>query len=208
MKIGIIGTGSIGSILARLWVKGGHEVILSSRHPEKLASLATSLGSMASVGTPEEAARLGEVILLSIPLIEVSKLSEEVKNALKGKIVMDTTNPFADRDGSVGRAVIESKLGSAVWTASQIPGARVVKAFNTVYFRTLDTGDHRKPELIGIPLASDDQEALKVVSELVFNAGFGPLIVGGLSRAKDFDPGTRPFSSGASVNELKRMLLD
>ncbi|MGE5196131.1 MAG: NADPH-dependent F420 reductase [Anaerolineae bacterium] len=205
MRIGIIGSGNIGSILARHWVKAGYEVILSSRHPEKLKALAKSLGAKASVGTPEEAAHLGEVILLSIPLIEVLNLSQEVKDSLRGKIVMDTCNPYPYRDGDAGIEALNEPAGSGVWTARHLPGAKLIKAFNTVYFKLLETEAHRKGEPIGIPLASDDKDALQIVSKLVEDAGFGPVIIGELRRAKEFDNGTSPYASGASASELQVM---
>jgi predicted dinucleotide-binding enzyme len=206
MKIGIIGCGNIGGTLARLWVGAGHEVILSSRHPEQLIPLARTLGDKASVGTPEEASRLGDVILLSIPLGLIPGLSETVKSSLRGKIVMDTCNPYPERDGKFGEEALHDAAGSGVWVAKHLPGAIVVKAFNSVYYRQLQSEAHRSSTPLGIPLASNDNAAMSTVSKLVLDAGFGPLIVGKLDRAKDFDNGTTPYASGATVDELEAML--
>lgn len=207
MKIGIIGSGHIGGILGRLLVQAGHEVILSSRHPESLATLATYIGTKASTATPEMAAKLGDVILLSIPLGEIPKLSAELRKSVHSKIVMDTTNPYPDRDGRAGIEALHHSEGSGVWVAQFLPNTKLVKAFNTVYYKSLETEAHRTTEApIGIPLASDDPQALLAVSKLVEEIGFGPLIVGKLSKAKEFDIGTRPFASDATVSELKTML--
>jgi predicted dinucleotide-binding enzyme len=204
MKIGLIGTGNIGGTLARLWAGAGHEVILSSRHPDQLKPLAKKLGAKAKTATPEEAAREGDVVLLSIPLGETPNLSQELKEALRGKIVMDTCNPYPERDGEAAREVFHEGLGTGVWTARQIPGARIVRAFNSVYFRLLESEAHRPGDPIGVPLASDDQQALQIVSQLVRDAGFGPVVVGELKRAREFDNGTPVYASGASQSQLER----
>lgn len=206
MKIGIIGSGNIGSTLAQLWVEAGHEVILSSRHPRNLIPLAHRLGSRATTASPEETARSSEIILLSIPLGEIPKLSQNVLKALAGKIVMDTCNPYPERDGQAGVEALQSTEGSGVWVASHLPGAIVVKAFNSVYYKTLQSEAHRKVDPIGIPLASDDPAALAMVEKLVRDAGFGPVVVGKLRRAKEFDHGAAPYASDVSVRELKKML--
>jgi 8-hydroxy-5-deazaflavin:NADPH oxidoreductase len=205
MRIGIIGSGNIGETLARLWAEAGHDVILSSRHPEKLKRLAEEIGPKARAGTPDDAARGGEVVLLSIPLGEIPKLGRGVTEALRGKIVMDTCNPYPERDGDAAREVFREGMGTGVWTARHLPGARVVRAFNSVYYVTLRKEAHRSGDPVGIPLASDDDEALKIASKLVRDAGFGPVVVGELRRARDFDPGTKPYATGASVRELETM---
>jgi 8-hydroxy-5-deazaflavin:NADPH oxidoreductase len=206
MKIGIIGTGKIGSHLASEWTKAGHEIMISSRHPDKLKGLAKKIGPKAKVGTPEEAAKFGEIILLSIPFGEIPNLSKGVLNALKGKIVIDTCNPYIERDKEIGAEALNSPTGSGVWTAKHLPGAKVVKAFNTIYAEELQSEGHRKGDPIGVPLASDHKDALDTVSLLVIEAGCGPYIVGELHRAKEFDHGTEAYGSGASAKELKEML--
>lgn len=205
MKIGIIGTGNIGGHLASEWTKAGHEIMISSRHPNKLKGLAKEIGPKVKVGTPEEAAKFGEIILLSIPFGEIPNLPREVRNALKGKIVIDTCNPYIEQDGEAGAEALHSPEGSGVWTAKHLPGAKVVKAFNTVHAEELKSEGHRKGDPIGVPLASDHKDALDTVSLLVIQAGCGPYIVGELYRAKDFDNGTEAYGSSASTNELKKM---
>jgi predicted dinucleotide-binding enzyme len=201
MKIGIIGAGMIGSTLARLWTE--HEVLLSSRHPERLDGLVEELGSRARRGTPLEAARWAEVLLLAIPFAATAHLGAEVVAALQGKIVIDAGNPFEGRDGSAAAEVAASGRGSGRWTADKLPGARIVKAFNTVYFqRMLDR------EGVGVPLASDDPDALAVVEGLVAEAGMDPVVIGSLDRAVASDPGTPVWNSGMSAPELRAALID
>ncbi len=205
MKIGIIGSGRIGGHLAAEWAKAGYEVMISSRHPNQLKGLAKKIGPKVKVGTPEEAAKFGEIILLSIPFGEIPNLGREILNALKGKIVMDTCNPYIERDKEIGVEALNSPSGSGVWTAKHLPGAKVVKAFNTIYAEELESEAHREGDPIGVPLASDHKDALETVSILVIDAGCGPYIVGELHRAKEFDNGTEAYGSGASTNELKKI---
>jgi predicted dinucleotide-binding enzyme len=208
MRIGIIGSGMIGSTVGKLWVDAGHEVRFASRHPEKLQSLVKRLGARASAGTAAEAAKFGEVVFLSVPLASMSSLAREIGPLLNGKVVLDTGNAYQNRDGAVAAEASAHPLGSAGWAASMFPGARWVKAFNTVYYKTLESQAHREGDKIGIPLASDDAEALETAGRLVDDAGFDPVSVGALSRGKEFEPGTKPYNTGASGAELRKTLRD
>ena len=102
LKIGIIGAGKIGGTLATLWVKAGHEVLISSRHPDELQGLARSLGPKARVGTPREAAVFGDVVLISVPYAALPQIGKDLEKELKGKVVIDTGNPYPERDGRRG----------------------------------------------------------------------------------------------------------
>jgi predicted dinucleotide-binding enzyme len=206
MRIGIIGAGMIGSTMARLLVQAGHEVKISSRHPEALRDLARSLGARASAGTPREAAAFGEVVLLAVPLKAVPGLAEDLGALLDGTIVLDTGNAYQGRDGTVAREAERHPRGSGGWAASLFPGARWVKALNTVYFKTLETEAHKTGDRLGIPLASDDHAAMDVAARLVSDAGFDPVVVGALLRGKDFEPGTRVYNSGMKGADVRRVL--
>ena len=107
LRIGIIGTGNIGGALARHWVNAGHEVLMSSRHPEELEALAAELGPRARAGTPREAAEFGDVVLISVPYGAMPQISRDFAGLLAGKIVLDTGNPVARRDGDIVAARIE-----------------------------------------------------------------------------------------------------
>jgi 8-hydroxy-5-deazaflavin:NADPH oxidoreductase len=207
VKIGIIGSGRIGSLVGRLWVKAGHEVRFSSRHPESLATLVKELGPKASAGSVEEAATFGEALLISVPYSALPGLGESIGAAIKGKVVLETGNLYPGREGVVVQEVLDSGLGSGVWTARFLPGARVVRAFNTVWDQTLSkaiaAGRGRE---IGIPLAGDDRDAIETAARLVTDAGFEPVIVGGLDSAKRFDVGAAVYNTGMSAAEIKRTL--
>jgi hypothetical protein len=204
MRIGIIGAGMIGSTLAKLWVNAKHEIVLSSRHPEDLEKDTKELGPLASAGTPADAAEFGEVILLAVPIKAVPELAEELAATLVGKVVLDTGNAYAQRDGDLAREAQRYPRGSAAWVASMFPQVRWVKAFNTVYFKTLEQEAHRR-DPVGIPLASDYRDALEVASRLVRDAGFEPVIVGDLARGKEIEPGTAVYNTGMTASELRRV---
>jgi len=101
LRIGIIGTGRIGGALARHWVAAGHEVFMSSRHPEELEPLAAELGPRAHVGLPCEAAAFGPIVLVSIPYGAMPQIGADCAEQLDGKIVLDTSNPSEGRDGAM-----------------------------------------------------------------------------------------------------------
>ena len=205
MTIGIIGSGKIGGLVGRLWAQTGHDVLFSSRHPETLNALVEKAGPHASRGTIAEALAFGDVILLSIPYGSLAQFGRD-HSGVAGKIVIDTGNPYPERDGPIAEEVRASGLGSGVWSARWLPGTRLVRGFNTVRAQTLAQNAHRTSPQVGIPLASDDAEALKIVAGLVRDGGFDPVIVGPLSSAREFDPGTPIFDSGMSGPEIRRML--
>ena len=206
MRIGIVGAGKIGSTLAKLWVDAGHEVRLASRHPGELQPLVERLGTRASAGAPAEAATFGEVVMLTIPLAAVPDAARDLAPLLVGKVVIDTGNAYENRDGEVAREATKHPAGSAGWAAAMFPGSRWVKAFNTVYFKVLESEAHRDGDRVGIPLAGDDREALETVARLVRDAGFDPVIVGALERGKEFEPDTRPYNTGMSGRDLRKIL--
>jgi len=197
LRIGIIGTGRIGGALATHWTKAGHEVLMSSRHPEELRPLAASLGARARVGTPAEAAAFGEVVLVSVPYAALPDIGRENAAQLKGKVVLDTSNPVESRDGAM--ALAAQKKGAGVATAELLPGTRVVRAFNCIPAASLANNANRKPERIAIPIGGDDAQALAVAERLVRDAGFDPVVVGSLAQTRRFDLGAplagRPFTA-------------
>lgn len=205
MRLGIIGAGMIGSTLAELWVHAGHDVRVASRHPDDLKSMVERLGTRASAGTPHDAAMFGDVVMLTVPLKAVPDLARDLAPALADKIVLDTGNAYERRDGAVARQASAHPQGSAGWAAAMFPGSRWVKAFNSVYFKTLQTEAHRKGDRVGIPLASDDAKALETAAALVRDAGFDPVIVGSLARGKEFEPDTKPYNTGMSGEELRTL---
>lgn len=180
MKIGIVGAGHIGANVARLFAAGGHEIVIAnSRGPETLQDLAGELGAAARPATVEEAARFGEVVLVSIPL---GRYKELPADAFDGKIVIDTNNYYPERDGQIA-ALDANETTSSELLAAHLKGARLVKAFNTIYFEDLRTQarkDSPVEERRAIFIAGDDAEAKKTVSKLIEEIGFAPVDTGDL----------------------------
>jgi predicted dinucleotide-binding enzyme len=204
LKIGIIGAGQIGGTLAGLWVSAGHEVLISSRHPRELEGLARSLGPKARVGTPREAAVFGEVVLVSVPYAATPQVGRDLKAELAGKIVLDTGNPYPQRDGEM--AVAARAKGTGVADAQFLPGVRLVRAFNAINSGDLKSEAHRAGAPIAIPLAGDDAQALAVAQQLVRDAGFEPVVVGPLARAREFDVGTAVYTRLMTAAQLRQAL--
>jgi predicted dinucleotide-binding enzyme len=204
LRIGIIGTGRIGGALATHWTKAGHEVLMSSRHPEELRSLATSLGSRARVGTPKEAAAFGPVVLVSVPYAAIPEIGRDNRAELKGKVVLDTSNPVESRDGAM--AIAAQKKGAGVATAEYLPGTRVVRAFNCIPAASLANDGNRTPERLAIPIGGDDAQALAIAERLVRDAGFDPVVVGSLAQTRQFDLGAPLAARQFTAAELRRAI--
>ena len=205
-KIGIVGSGRIGGTLGILLAKAGYEVLYSSRHPDTLKTLVKTAGPKACAGTIAEAIAFGDVIVLSVPLKAIPELDAETKETLKGKIVIDTSNPYPERDGVIAEEARKERGGMGTFVAHLLPGARIVRAFNTVYFEDLKKTTNKNGEKIGIPIAGDDQEGLKAVEELVKRAGLDPVVVGSLSTSKLFDVGAAVYATSAPARVIREKL--
>ena len=204
MKIGIIGTGEIGGALARHWGAAGHELLISSRHPEQLKALAAQIGPNVRVGTPREAAAFGEVVLVSVPYSAMPEIGRDNRAELKGKVVLDTSNPVEGRDGAM--AIAAQKKGAGVATAEFLAGTRVVRAFNCIPAASLANNANRKPERIAIPIGGDDAQALAIAERLVRDAGFDPVVVGSLAQTRQFDLGAPLASRQFTAAEMRKAI--
>ena len=203
MNIGIIGAGHIGGTTARLFIDAGHEVAISnSRGPETLRDLVAELGPKARAVTVEEAARFGEVVLLAIPLKDYTTLPAE---ELRGKVVIDAMNYYPNRDGRI--APLDSReSASSELVAAHLPGARVVKAFNTIWSEHLKTrGDRNAPldQRRVIPISGDDTEAKQTVARLIEEIGFGPYDMGSLSASGEQQTDAAIYNKDVTVAEAR-----
>jgi len=205
-KIGIVGSGHIGGTLGTLLAKAGYEVLYSSRHPDKLKAFVKTSGLKACAGSVSEAIAFGDVVVLSVPLKAIPELDAGTNEALKGKIVIDTSNPYPERDGAIAEEAKKEPGGMGVFVSRLLPGARIIRAFNTVYFEDLAKGRNKAGEKIGVPIAGDDQEGVKIAGELVKAAGLDPVVVGGLSTSKLFDVGTAVYATSVSARKIREKL--
>jgi predicted dinucleotide-binding enzyme len=196
LKIGVIGSGNQGGTIGLLWAKAGHEVLFSSRHPEQLKDLVAKAGPKARAGLPQEAAAFGDVVLVAVPYGALPQVGRDHAALLKGKIVIECGNPREDRDGPMAKEAIAK--GTGVASAEYLPGVRLVRAFSAGAGAVMMPKEaHRPGEKIGIPIAGDDQAAVATVARLVTDAGFDPVVVGPLARAREFDRGTAVYGKGA-----------
>jgi predicted dinucleotide-binding enzyme len=201
MKIGIIGSGRVGGALGSVWAKAGHQVMFSSRNIENDKALAAKVGPNARAGTSREAAAFGEVLLVSVPYRAMPEVGKELGELLKGKVVIDTSNPFPSRDGDIASWARDKGAGLA--TAELLKGARVVRAFNAVGYSRMAQA-HEQPGKVGMPIASDDAKAVAVASELIRDIGYEPVLVGGLAMGRHLIPGT-PLSGEHPPEEIRKI---
>lgn len=186
MTVGIIGAGNIGGTIAKLAVAAGHKVVISnSRGPDTLKDLVTQLGANAKAGTPADAVAQGDVVVLAIPFQDRDSLFKHGPS-FKDKIVVDAMNPYSDK----GEIIDLGGQSSAEIVARELPGARVVKAFNTLYYGTLASRGRPKgsPDRIMLPVASDDADAKRTVSSFIDSIGFDPFDVGSLANGRKQEP--------------------
>jgi len=204
MKIGVIGSGRIGSTIGGLWVKAGHEVMFSDRDPEQVKRAIEGLGPRARAGSVPEAAAFGDAILIAVPYAALPAIQQQVGAQLKGKVVIDPNNPVPSRDGDM--AVAAREKGAGVSSAALLPGARIVRSFNSWGYGTMAREANRPAPRMALPVAADDAAALKLGMQLVSDAGFDPVNAGSLAASKAFDLGSAVSGRGLTAAELRQAL--
>ena len=198
-KIGIIGSGHVGSALGEVWAKAGHPVLFSSRNLQNDRKLAADIGAGSRAGSPSEAAAFGEVILLAVPYSAFPELIKSIGATLKGKVVINASNPFPQRDGQIAEQA--RTQGAGLFDAQALPGALVVRAFNAIGSARMASA-HSDPGKIGLPITGDDKKALEVTAQLAREIGFEPVVVGGLEMGKYLVPGT-PLAGEHTPDEVR-----
>ncbi|MFL5813106.1 MAG: NADPH-dependent F420 reductase [Bdellovibrionia bacterium] len=210
MKIGIIGSGKIGATLGRIWAETGHEIYFSSRHPSQLTHLVQEIqvrGHCAQAGTVKEAVRYGDVILFSPPYWETDHALELMgpdKESLDGKVVMDATNPFTP-DGVELALPLGTTASSEL--VKKIPRARLVKAFNTLYWQTLQDTHHEPFEnRYVICYVGNEESSKEIVCKLIEDAGFVSFDLGPLQNAVLMEPGGPFFNQEYTLYQAETVL--
>ena len=203
-RIGIIGSGNIGGTIGGLWVKKGHSVFFSSRHPDELKDMVTKLGSLAQAGTVEQAVAFGDVLFIAVPYGAIPQIGKDYSAAMKGKVMLDACNAVSSRDGAVADEVERNGIG--VTTQKYFPGVRIVRAFNTMSYMVFAREANRPDPKLAIPIAGDDPQALQIAASLVRDAGFDPVTVGTLADARRFQRGQAGYGQQVTAAELKQKL--
>jgi predicted dinucleotide-binding enzyme len=202
MNIGIIGAGNIGANAALLFANVGHSVAISnSRGPESLAGLVEEIGGDVCAASVEDAASFGEVVLVAIPFWRYETLPSA---RLAGKVVIDAMNYYAGRDGRIDF----DDLTSSELVARHLPEARVVKAFNTMYYETLRMEGNRTDCRLVLFVAGDDKEAKAVVSGLIEEIGFEPVDTGSLRDGGRKQQPASPIYNNPMTADQARETLD
>lgn len=204
MKIGVIGSGRIGSTIGALWVKAGHEVMFSDRDAEQVKRAIDGLGPRARAGSVPEAAAFGDAVLIAVPYAALPAIQQQVGAQLKGKVVIDPNNPVPSRDGDM--AVSAREKGAGVSSAALLPGARIVRSFNSWGYSTMAREANRPAPRMALPVAADDPAALKLGMQLVSDAGFDPVAAGSLAASKAFDLGSSVSGRVLTAAELRQAL--
>ncbi|MFJ7750928.1 NADPH-dependent F420 reductase [Arthrobacter sp. NPDC097144] len=185
--LGIIGSGNIGTAVARLAVAAGMNVVIAnSRGPETLSDLISELGPLAAAGTVEDAAKLGDAIVLSIPLKAVTDLPDGL---LAGKTVLDTSNYYPSRDGRI-TTLDDSTVTTSELVQSWLPGAYYVKAFNNIlaHHIPLLARPAGSPDRSALPIASDNTEAKAEAAALIDALGYDVVDAGTVAESWRFEP--------------------
>lgn len=203
-RIGIIGSGNIGGTIGGLWVKKGHSVFFSSRHPDELKDMVAKLGSLAQAGTVEQAVAFGDVLFIAVPYGAIPQIGKDYSAAMKGKVMLDACNAVSSRDGAVADEVEQNGIG--VTTQRYFPGVRIVRAFNTMSYMVFAREANRPDPKLAIPIAGDDPQALQIAASLVRDAGFDPVTVGTLADARRFQRGQAGYGQQVTAAELKQKL--
>jgi predicted dinucleotide-binding enzyme len=203
-KIGVVGSGHIGGTIGGLWVKAGHPVFFSSRHPEELKDLVAGLGPLAQAGSVADAIAFGNVIFVAVPYGALPQIGRDYGSALKGKVVLDACNASQGRDGDIAKEVERDGIG--VTSQKYLAGARLVRAFNTMSYMIFAREANRPEPRLAIPIAGDGPEAVKVAAQLVRDAGFEPVVVGKLADAARFQRGAPGYGQSVTAAELRKTL--
>ena len=205
LKVGVIGSGHIGSTIGTLWIKAGHPVLFSSRHPEELKDLVAGLGELAKAGTVEEAIAFGDVLFIAVPYGALPQIGQDYGAKLNGKVMLDACNAVANRDGAPIADEVE-KEGIGVVSQKYLSGARIVRAFNTLNYKIFASDANRPDPKLAIPIAGDDAAALRVAEALIRDAGFDPVVVGKLADARRFQRGGPGYGQEVTAAELRQKL--
>src|SRR5664280_1595789 len=180
-RLGIIGSGRLGSTVGTLWIKAGHPVMFSSRDPDQTQAL-----------------------VLAVPYGAMPQIGNDFSARLAGKVVLDAGNAVESRDGAIASEVEQNGIG--LTSQKYLPAARLVRAFNTLGSTILEREANRAEPCMAIPLAGDDAAAVQIAASLVRDAGFEPVVVGRLADARRFQRSAPGYGQAVSAADLRKTL--
>jgi predicted dinucleotide-binding enzyme len=204
LKIATIGAGREGGALGTRFAKEGYPVMFSSRNPDSLKDLVTAAGPTAKAGTVADAVAFGDVILIVVPYTAMEGIAKDYGKALATKqLVIDVSNPIARRDGEEFVKKINDQGGVGLAAEKMFPGVHLVRGFNAIGSGTLEKNAHRTGEPLGVPIASDDPQAIELASKLIKDIGFEAVLVGGMAKGKYLVPGT-PLGGELTPDQIRK----
>lgn len=209
MKIGIIGAGAIGQLYTRLWGAAEHEILLSSRQPEKLTPLVQDLRqdlgeSVVRAGTPAQAAQFGEVVLLAVNYATADEAVDAIRPYVLGKLIIDATNPLRHaNDGGTERVIEDDQIAGQVM-AAKLPEARIAKGFTTLWTGHVERHANIADPTVAMTLAADDPKDRQTVAQLVRDAGLVPVDLGTLAQSRPLDPPSPIWNVVLTALELEQ----
>ncbi|GMA08164.1 hypothetical protein GCM10025886_13150 [Tetragenococcus halophilus subsp. flandriensis] len=199
MKIGVIGAGHLGTSVGSAIAEGGHEVLLSSRHPKYLQDSQPNT----SIMTIEECAKKADVILLATPYRALPKLAQQLAKDITNKVVLDATNPEPSDNGKLAETSRQEGMG--VTTQSYLSTARVVRAFSSINAGNVPRSRYQSSPL-AIPIAGDDPKAVEIAKQIVSDAGCTPVVTGDLASGRIFEWGNPGCFVNTNEARLRRII--
>ncbi|WP_034925147.1 NADPH-dependent F420 reductase [Gillisia sp. CAL575] len=207
MKIGVIGSGNIGGNLGKHWAKAGHEVLFSSRHPEQLNDIVREAGGNSKAVSIEKAFEANaDVYLLAVPFNAIDRLSELYAGEYGGKVIIDATNPYPERDGAMAQEVRDSNRNASEYTAMKFNTAKTSKAFNTIKADHLKNRAFNNTDKLAIPYAAQDHESKEITRKLIEDIGFDAVYLGDLTKTKIMDPDQKIYGQSVDRQKLENMI--
>tara|TARA_R100000935_G_scaffold50690_1_gene76736 strand:+ start:248 stop:874 length:627 start_codon:yes stop_codon:yes gene_type:complete len=207
MKIGVIGSGNIGGNLGKHWAKAGHEVLFSSRHPDELNDIVRDAGGNSKAVSIEKAFEANaDVYLLAVPFKAIDRLSELYAGEYGGKVIIDATNPYPERDGEMAQEVRNSNRNSSEYIAMKFNTAKTAKAFNTIQAEHLKNKAFKDSDKLAVPYAAQDQESKEITRKLIEDIGFEAVYVGDLTKTKMMDPDQKIYGKSVNRQELEKLI--
>ena len=205
LKIGSVGAGRMGGALGALLVKAGYPVMFSSRHPDNIKPLAERLGPLAQIGTVEQAVAFGDMVVMVVPYAALEGIGKTHGRALLTKpVVMDICNPIAGRDGAEVVKWVDEHGGAGLASAQLLQTNRIVRAFNGISYRRVGDIAHHPGNLVGVPIAGDDQKANALGEGVIRKMGFEPVLIGSLAMGKHLLP-RMPLAEERTPAEIRRI---